>query len=365
MSVSAALAQRAGPRTENAGTLVLRYQQRMRAELLKKVEEEKAGVLQLRGGSAIGRSRAGVPPAAEGVIAMLFALSDPRQFIASGLLLALVSSVTGAILFFGLPPLLAWLGMLALGAVLVHSVATPVRRTALLLTAAVASIQAIAVMLLDPMATMAGLIFVAGLIVTSFVASRYGFACRRENADLRHKERVIEDMQPVDVEAGVLKWAHASLVFDRELARAHRYGHPLTLLRVVLERWQTVRTELGPEKSAEVLAEVGQVLVNSSRVVDIVAYQGDGKFDLLLPDTADLGAVVVARRVTAHIFGAPGVRLRIGVAAVVKREGAIDELLQQGEDAATMARRMNRPFTVYGVEPTPIQAGRSLMAGRR
>ncbi|MCP5888578.1 hypothetical protein NL336_27290, partial [Klebsiella pneumoniae] len=77
---------------------------------------------------------------------------------------------------------------------------------------------------------------------------------------------------------------------------------------------QTVRTELGPEKSAAVLAEVGQLLVNSSRVVDIVAYQGEGKFDLLLPDTADLGAVVVARRVTAHVFGQPGVRLRVGVA---------------------------------------------------
>jgi GGDEF domain-containing protein len=268
-------------------------------------------------------------------------------------------------MFLGLPPMLAWLGTLALGMVLVHSVATPVRRTALLLTAAIASILAVAVMLLDPMSAMAGLAAVAGLIVTSFVASRYGFACRKENSELRHKERVIEDMQPVDDEAGVLKWAHASLVFDRELARAHRYGHPLTLLRVVLERWQTVRTELGPERSAAILSEVGQLLVNSSRVVDIVAYQGEGKFDLLLPDTADLGAVVVARRVTAHIFGAPGVRLRVGVAAVIKREGTIDELLQQGEEAASLARKMNRPFTVYGVELTPLQSGRALVAGRR
>ena len=365
MTVSMAIATRAAPRTEDAGSLVLRYQQRMRAELLKKVDEEKSGLLHSRQGVTGYAARAGAPPAVEGVIGMLYALNDPRQFIASGLLLALVTGATSATLILGMPGMLSWLGLLALGIVLVHSVATPTRRTALILTAAVASIQAVATLLLDPMAAMPGLAAVAGLIVTSFVASRYGFACRQEEAERRHTKRVIDDMQPVDEEAGVLKWAHASLVFDRELSRAHRYGHPLTLLRVVLERWQIVRNELGPEKSAEVLAEVGALLVSSSRVVDIVAYQGEGKFDLLLPDTADLGAVVVARRVTAHVFQHPGVRLRVGVAAVVKQEGTIDELLQQGEDAATTARKKDRPFTVYGVDLTPVKAGRSLVAGRR
>lgn len=366
MTVSMAIATRAAPRREDAGSLVLRYQQRMRAELLKKVDEEKSGLLHTRRGVAGYATRAGAPPAVEGVIGMLYALNDPRQFIASGLLLALVTGATSATLILGMPGgTLSWLGLLALGIVLVHSVATPVRRTALILTAAVASIQIVATLLIDPMATMPGLSAVAGLIVTSFVASRYGFACRQEEAERRHTRRVIDDMQPVDEDAGVLKWAHASLVFDRELSRAHRYGHPLTLLRVVVERWQIVRTELGPEKAAEVLAEVGALLVSSSRVVDIVAYQGEGKFDLLLPDTADLGAVVVARRVSAHVSRHPGVRLRVGVAAVVKQEGAIDELLQQGEDAATIARKKDRPFTVYGVDPTPVKAGRQLVAGRR
>lgn len=355
------VALRAAPRAEDAGTLVLRYQQRMRAELLRKAEDEKAGLLHLRPGSVTG---AGSPPAVEGVIGMLYALNDPRQFIASGLLLALVTGATSAVLIFSLPGVLPYLGLLALAIVLVHSVATPVRKTALILTAAIASVQAVATILLEPMATGPGLAAVAGLIVTSFVASRYGFACRQEDAERRHTKRVLDDMQPVDHEAGVLKWAHASLVFDRELSRAHRYGHPLTLLRVVIERWQIVREELGPEKAAEVLAEVGQVLVKSSRVVDIVAYQGEGKFDLLLPDTADLGAVVVARRVSSHVSQHQNVHLRVGVAGVTKSEGSIDDLLQQGEDAATMARKLSRPFTVYGVD-VPSKNGRRLVAGKR
>jgi len=163
-------------------------------------------------------------------------------------------------------------------------------------------------------------------------------------------------MQPVHEDAGVLKWAHASLVFDRELARAHRYGHPLTLLRVMVEDWDTVRSSLGPEAAGKLLGEVGALLVRSSRVVDIVAYQGDAKFDLLLPDTADLGAVVVARRVSAHNSAFAGVRLRVGVAPVVGQEGGIDDLLQQGETSAQLASRLGRPFTVYGVDTKNTQA---------
>lgn len=365
MTVAITLAPRAAPRSEDAGAPVHRYQQRMRAELLKKVDAEKAGLLHGRQDVAGYVTRVGGTPAVEGMIGMLYALNDPRQFIASGLLLALVTGVTSATLIMGTPGTLAWLGLLALAIVLVHSVATPARRTALILTTAVASIQAIATLLIEPLAAISGLAAVAGLIVTSFVANRYGFACRQEDAERRHTKRVIDDMQPVDENAGVLKWAHASLVFDRELSRAHRYGHPLTLLRVVVERWQIVSNDLGPETSAAVLAEVGTLLISSSRVVDIVAYQGEGKFDLLLPDTADLGAVVVARRVSAHVSQHPSVKLRVGVAAVVKQEGTIDELLQQGEDAALAARKLNRPFTVYGVDPNPARNGRSLAAGRR
>ena len=356
------IALRLSHQNEDASALVLRYQQRMRAELLKKAEEEQAGPLGLRRGPAAPGS---MVPVIGGTIDMLYALKDPRQLIPAGLLLALVTGATSATLIMGTPGTLAWLGLLGLGMVVVHSVTTPDRRTALILTAAVAAIQAIATLLLEPMAAAPGLAAVGGLIATSFVSSRYGTACRQEDAEIRNKQRVIEEMQPVDEDAGVLKWAHASLVFDRELARAHRYGHPLSLLRVVVERWEIVRSSLGPEKSAEVLAEVGALLVSSSRVVDIVAYQGNGKFDLLLPDTADLGAVVVARRIGAHISQHPGVRLRVGVAPVLGQERSIDDLLQKGEDAATNAPKLDRPFTVYGVNLTPTANGRALLAGRR
>ena len=264
--------------------------------------------------------------------------------------------------------MLAWIGLLGLGMIVILGVTRPVRWAAIGATAVVAIGQISLIMMDSPSALMPGLGASVGLILTGLVADRYGRACRMEQDEREHTRRVIDEMQPVDEQAGVLKWAHASLVFDRELARAHRYGHPLTVLRVVVDRWEIAQVNLGPEKTAELLGEVGALLVSSSRVVDIVAYHGDAKFDLLLPDTADLGAVVVARRISTHTLKSEGVKLRVGVAPVVGKEGGIDDLLQQGEDAAATAAKLDRPFAIYGVETAsakPSAAARAVAAASR
>jgi diguanylate cyclase (GGDEF)-like protein len=214
-------------------------------------------------------------------------------------------------------------------------------------------VSQLALAILDAPSALPGVIVASlGLIGTGLLADRYGRSCHRELQEREQDKRLIDEMQPVDEEAGVLKWAHASLVFDRELARAHRYGHPLTVLRVKVDRWDIARVTLGPETAAKVLGEVGALLVSSSRVVDVVAYHGDAKFDLLLPDTAELGAVVVARRISAHTSAHEGVKLTVGVAPVTGKDGTIDDLLQQGDDAAEQAAKQGRPFAIYGVEPT-------------
>jgi diguanylate cyclase (GGDEF)-like protein len=346
---------RAIPVEDDAGALVLRYQQRIRSELLKKAADESAWAPRWRLGSKTYK-RGEKAPLAERIVSVLQTFSDQRQFVTSGMVLSLVTAATSSALLLGSPGLLAAVGLGALALIVILGVTRPVRGAVFALTGAGALGVMAAALLDSSTALVPGLMAAIGLLATGLVADRYGQACRQDQEEREQQKRVIDDMQPVHEEAGVLKWPHASLVFDRELARAHRYGHPLTLLRVMVEEWDAVRASLGPEQAGLVLGEVGALLVKSSRVVDIVAYHGDAMFDLLLPDTADLGAVVVARRVAAHNSQYAGVRLRVGVAPVTASEGTIDDLLQQGDDAARTASRLGRPFTVYGVETKSAQA---------
>src|SRR5262249_30759934 len=211
----------------------------IRAELLKKAADEANWAPRWRAGSAplTGTKQAGVARLGERMGSVVHAFSDQRQFATSGLLLALVSTTTSVALLLGAPGLLAWIGLCALGLIVVLGVTRPVRFAAIGATA-VAALGQTALMVIDsPSALMPGLAASVGLIVTGLLADRYGIACRRELDERDQDKRLIDEMQPVDDQAGVLKWAHASLVFDRELARAHRYGHPLTVLRVVVDRW--------------------------------------------------------------------------------------------------------------------------------
>ncbi len=346
---------RAMPVEEDAGALILRYQQRIRAELLQKAAEETTWSPRWRKG-ARGAASGASQPLAERIVSVLQTFTDQRHFVSSGIMLSLATAATSSALLWGSAGPAAWVGLAVLGVSLVIGISRPVRGAALVVTG-VGALALLALALLDtPTGLMPGLVAALGLLATGFVADRYGLACRQEDEQRRQTRRVLDDMQPVHEEAGVLKWPHASLVFDRELARAHRYGHPLTLLRVMVEEWDAVRANLGSEQAGQVLGEVGALLVKSSRVVDIVAYHGNARFDLLLPDTADLGAVVVARRVGAHNSQFAGVRLRVGVAPVVGSEIGIDALIQQGEDAAVTASKLGRPFTVYGVETTHQKA---------
>jgi diguanylate cyclase (GGDEF)-like protein len=342
---------RAVPEAEDAAALVQRYQQRIRAELLRKVAEEETRASRWRRVPVTRAAdiKGGSLPVRERIVLVAQTFSEPQQFVASGLALALISAATSACILLGSPGILPAAGLAGLVAIVVLGVARPTRWVVLAVTAVMALLQA-GLSLLDAPATLVpGLTAALGLVATAFVADRYGLACRREQHDRESARRLIDDMQPVDQESGVLKWPHASLVFDRELARAHRYGYPLCLLRVSVDHWESSRINLGPERAAAALGEVGKLLVKSSRIVDVVAYHGDGQFDLLLPDTPDLGAVVVARRIGDHQSAHPGIRVRVGVAPVVKREGSIDDLLNEAELAVATARKLNRSYAVYGV----------------
>jgi hypothetical protein len=219
------------PEGEDAAALVQRYQQRIRSELLKKVAEEETRAPRWRR-VPITRAadiKGGSLPVRERIVLVAQTFSEPQQFVTSGLALALVTAATSACLLFGSPGVLPWAVLIGLAAIVVVGVSRPKRWAAFGVTAVMAVVQAGFALLDAPNTLIPGLVAVLGLVGTGFIADRYGLACRREQQDRESARRLIDDMQPVDPESGVLKWPHASLVFDRELARAHRYSYPLCL----------------------------------------------------------------------------------------------------------------------------------------
>lgn len=131
----------------------------------------------------------------------------------------------------------------------------------------------------------------------------------------RHRDREEEmlGLFVTDPETGLNNRASFKVKLDEELKRAERYGVPLSALLI----------KLSGDVRPMTLKEIAGLLLLQSRDLDIIGRYGHSDFSLLLPNTPQEGAVLLARRISEAIITHPfdqntgGVdfQLRVGVAA--------------------------------------------------
>jgi diguanylate cyclase (GGDEF)-like protein len=116
---------------------------------------------------------------------------------------------------------------------------------------------------------------------------------------------------------------------NQEIARAQRYGLPLSLLMVDIDDFKHFNDRFGHPTGDLVLTEVGRILSTHIRTgIDIASRYGGEEFTIVLPNTARDGAQVVGTRLARELSSLPGApppheegalgvseRIRVSVAA--------------------------------------------------
>ncbi len=116
---------------------------------------------------------------------------------------------------------------------------------------------------------------------------------------------------------------------NQEVARAQRYGLPLSLLMIDIDDFKHFNDRFGHPAGDLVLTEVGRILGSNLRAgIDIAARYGGEEFAIVLPNTARDGAHVVGARLASRLSALPGAppsneegaetvseRIRVSVAA--------------------------------------------------
>ncbi len=105
----------------------------------------------------------------------------------------------------------------------------------------------------------------------------------------------------------------------QEVARAHRYGQPLSLVLLDLDHFKRVNDAHGHQAGDAVLAEVGGRLLVGARTGDLMARVGGEEFAWLLPATDVAGAEALAERARRSVGVLPfptvgGLTASLGVA---------------------------------------------------
>ncbi len=88
---------------------------------------------------------------------------------------------------------------------------------------------------------------------------------------------------------------------SKELQRASRYEHPLSILFIDIDQFKKVNDEFGHQIGDRALMDLAQILERNLRSVDVIARYGGDEFIILLPETKKQDARKTAYRLINSI----------------------------------------------------------------
>jgi PleD family two-component response regulator len=117
---------------------------------------------------------------------------------------------------------------------------------------------------------------------------------------------------------GLTNHRHFMDCLDDEVAKARRYGTPLSLLMLDLDDFKPFNDTYGHPQGDKLLRGVAGILRGTTRDrLDLVARYGGEEFVVLLPSTPAAGATVTGERLVRDVSG--DARDAVGVAETIRR----------------------------------------------
>ena len=130
--------------------------------------------------------------------------------------------------------------------------------------------------------------------------------------------------------------------FLQEMQRARRHRKAVAFLMIDLDHFKGVNDTYGHLNGDAVLAELAQILVTGARESDVCARYGGEEFALILHETTEPGARILAERLRAKVAAATfpgGLKLTISVGVAATDEPALFAQLMDRADQALYAAK--------------------------
>jgi diguanylate cyclase (GGDEF)-like protein len=167
--------------------------------------------------------------------------------------------------------------------------------------------------------------------------------------------RLTRELSITDEITGVYNFRHFQRRLNMELERSKRYQRPVSLIILGVDSFSDFEKSLGRESGEGALRDIGSILKNSLRNVDTVARYGESEFAVILPETDEVGALVVAEKarkaVADYLFKGERERdqkltVSLGAVCYPRHVTNAAEIVAKAKDALTQAKKVGKNKTV-------------------
>ncbi len=142
-------------------------------------------------------------------------------------------------------------------------------------------------------------------------------------------------------------------VLETELARAKRYGHPLSLIILDMDSFKIYNDTYGHPAGDERLKAIANIMLENVRDPDVAARYGGEEFAIILPHTTKEGAIFLAERLREISEGQapgeridhtyiPGYTISLGVATFPYDGITVPAILRAADNAEMNAKRLGK-----------------------
>ena len=191
---------------------------------------------------------------------------------------------------------------------------------------------------------------IIGAVIPALLAPLmlYGFV--RLSQQLEGAQARLRALAAEDPLTGVLNRRRFLELADLEWARAKRHGRPQSLLLIDIDGFKSVNDRHGHLTGDETLRRMAETSRACLRRTDLFGRYGGDEFVVLLPETEEPGAVLMAERIrraleAVEVKGGAGpvrVTVSIGIAARRSATEALDALIAQADTALYAAKENGR-----------------------
>src|SRR4051794_6200868 len=166
----------------------------------------------------------------------------------------------------------------------------------------------------------------------------------------RRHERIAQEAL-TDPLTGLWNRRHMAGTLNREVSRALRFGHEISLIIIDVDDFKRINDRLGHLQGDIVLEVVADLVKDATRTIDVAVRYGGDELALILVETGSEGATILGERLRERVRdtevplrdgGTMGVTISVGVATIPDSAEDLESLVDGADRALLRAKRSGK-----------------------